>query len=70
MNVQPTTLQRKQKALLVLPLVVIPFLTMAFWAMGGGKGEDNSSSVKPEGLNLLLPKPELSDDKDKTKLSF
>jgi conjugative transposon TraM protein len=70
MNVQPTNLQRKRKALLVLPLVVIPFLTMAFWAMGGGKGEDNSSSVKSEGLNLLLPKPELSDDKDKTKLSF
>jgi hypothetical protein len=53
----------------VLPLVVIPFLTMAFWAMGGGKTEDNTSK-EPEGLNLLLPKPELSEDSDKTKLSF
>jgi conjugative transposon TraM protein len=70
MNVQPTIPQRKRKALLVLPLVVIPFLTMAFWAMGGGEGEDYASSVRSEGLNLLLPKPELSDDSDKTKLSF
>lgn len=70
MNIQLNNLQRKRKALLVLPLLVIPFLTMAFWAMGGGKTEDDATKEKEEGINLLLPSAQLGDDKDKTKLSF
>lgn len=70
MNNQLTNLQRKRKALLVLPLLIIPFLTMAFWAMGGGKTENPIGKGKDEGLNLELPNAQLSDDKDKTKLSF
>lgn len=70
MKGQQTNLQRKRKALLVLPFVVIPFLTMAFWAMGGGKGKDGNKGSKSEGLNLQLPNAQLSDDRDKTKLSF
>ena len=27
---------RKRKMMMVLPLLVLPFLTMAFWALGGG----------------------------------
>jgi conjugative transposon TraM protein len=70
MNVQLTNLQRKRKSLLVLPLLVIPFLTMAFWAMGGGKGENSTAKENSDGLNLQLPSAQLGDDKDKTKLSF
>lgn len=70
MNNQLTNLQRKRKALLVLPMLIIPFLTMAFWAMGGGKTENPIGKSKDEGLNFELPNAQLSDDKDKTKLSF
>ncbi|NTS41933.1 conjugative transposon protein TraM [Flavisolibacter sp. BT320] len=70
MNSQLNGLQRKRKALLVLPLLVIPFLTMAFWAMGGGKTETDGTKEKEEGINLQLPNAQLGDDKDKTKLSF
>ncbi|WP_121354107.1 conjugative transposon protein TraM [Flavisolibacter nicotianae] len=70
MNVQLTNLQRQQRALLVLPLLVVPLLTLAFWAMGGGLGENANPKEKSEGLNLQLPQPALGDDKDKTKLSF
>ena len=27
---------RKRKMMMVLPLLVVPFLTMAFWSLGGG----------------------------------
>lgn len=62
---------RKRKMLLVLPLLVVPFLTMAFWAMGGGKGGNTSGpSVTTQGLNLNLPKANLKEDKHADKLSF
>jgi conjugative transposon TraM protein len=62
---------RKRKMMLVMPLLVIPFLTMAFWAMGGGK---ETGSAKPsdnrQGLNLNLPDANLKEDKLSDKLSF
>lgn len=62
---------RKRKMMLVMPLLVIPFLTIAFWAMGGGKG---TGSTKPsdnrQGLNLNLPDANLKEDKLSDKLSF
>lgn len=57
---------------MVLPLLIIPFLTMAFWALGGGKrtnGADKSLSKK-QGINLQLPIAKLKDDKGQDKLSF
>jgi conjugative transposon TraM protein len=62
---------RKRKMMLVLPLLVIPFLTMAFWAMGGGKGAATQTKVPiTHGLNLELPDAVLKDDKKLDKLSF
>ena len=46
---------RKRKMMLVLPLLVIPFLTMAFWALGGGKGNESVIANEQRGLNLNLP---------------
>src|SRR5688500_475050 len=59
---------RKRKMMLVLPLLVIPFLTMAFWALGGGKGTEEVAETK--GLNLELPNANLKEDKGLDKLSF
>ena len=69
MQTQVTVIERKRKALLILPLFLIPFLTMAFWALGGGRERDAAKEDKT-GLNMQLPAAQLSDDADKTKLSF
>lgn len=60
---------RKVRALLFLPLLVIPFLTLAFWALGGGKGEIKEQTIH-EGLNLQLPSAHSKDLSGETKLSF
>lgn len=61
---------RKRKMMLVLPLLVIPFLTMAFWALGGGTRSKNKNPIQTAGLNLNLPDAQLKDDKGENKLSF
>ncbi len=46
----------------VLPLLVIPFLTLLFWALGGGKGISAEARNEPTGLNLELPKAYFSNE--------
>lgn len=47
----------------VLPILVIPFLTLLFWALGGGKGiSAEAKGNEPSGLNLELPKAYFSDE--------
>lgn len=56
---------------MVLPLLTLPFVTLAFWAMGGGKGNaQGNQTTRQMGLNLLLPEPKLDDQKGENKLSF
>src|SRR5690349_13756859 len=64
-----TVNKKKRKMMLVLPLLVIPFLTMAFWALGGGSGK-KETAVTDKGLNLQLPNANLKDDKLTDKLGF
>lgn len=48
--------QQKRKFLLMLPLLTIPFLTLTFWAMGGGNGtETDPVQTQQLGINLELP---------------
>ncbi len=62
---------RKQKMMLVLPLLVIPFLTLAFWALGGGKGNSQQTTVTiSEGLNPKLPDANLKEETLLDKLGF
>lgn len=63
---------RKRKMLLVLPLLVLPFITLAFWALGGGKASSNDKpqSTGKQGLNLQLPDARLKEDKGLNKLSY
>lgn len=62
---------RHRKMMVVLPLLAIPFITMAFWALGGGKGIGNENQSKTvAGLNLQLPNANLKNDKNEDKLSF
>lgn len=62
---------RQRKMLLLLPLLILPFLTLLFWAIGGGKsgavtGKNKSSS----GLNTLLPDAKIKSEQGLDKLSF
>lgn len=61
---------RKRKMMLVLPLLVIPFLTMAFWALGGGTGNKPVIANEQKGLNLNLPDAQMIDENLTDKLSF
>ena len=54
-------MKQKRKFLLVLPLLTLPFLTFAFWALGGGRGTDEVSE-KNAGLNVELPGANLKDE--------
>jgi conjugative transposon TraM protein len=65
-----TKMLRQRKMLLVLPALVIPFITMAFWALGGGKGEPNETIKTTTGLNLELPGAALKDDKSMDKMAY
>ncbi len=62
---------RQRKMMLVLPVLIIPFVTMGFWALGGGQGQTkNNLADSNKGLNLQLPDANLKDDKNADKLSF
>ncbi len=62
---------RKRKIMLVLPILVVPFLTIAFWALGGGKGKMKQSLTKNNNdLDLHLPDPELPSSNFMDKLGF
>jgi conjugative transposon TraM protein len=61
---------RKRKMMLVMPLLAIPFITMAFWALGGGKGDQHTDTSASTGLNLNLPDAQLKEDNSANKLSF
>lgn len=47
---------RQRKFALMLPVLVLPFLTMLFWTLGGGQGVPAQTHAAPRaGLNLQLP---------------
>jgi conjugative transposon TraM protein len=59
MNKHSEKFLRKRKALLVLPLLALPFITLAFWALGGGSGS-KQQQVTQQGINTTLPDAQLS----------
>lgn len=62
-------MEKQRKFLLVLPLLVIPFLTMAFWALGGGKG-DGQLVAYSKGLNTDLPQAQFDDRNKAGKMAI
>ncbi|PLK44996.1 conjugative transposon protein TraM [Emticicia sp. TH156] len=62
---------RQRKFLMILPALVLPFITLMFWALGGGKvQESNAQTPLQTGLLLNLPDAALKDDHALTKLDF
>ena len=67
-----STFAKKRKALLILPLLALPFLFIAFYCLGGGGAKkDDKDMPRKMGFNMELPKV-LFDRKDssRTKLDF
>ncbi|WPU94810.1 conjugative transposon protein TraM [Mucilaginibacter sabulilitoris] len=47
---------KKRRFYLVVPILVLPFLTMAFWALDGGKDGSSAAAATPKkGIELALP---------------
>ena len=62
---------RQRKFLLVLPLLALPFMTIIFWALGGGKVEQlEAQAATKKGFNINLPDAMLKDDKPMDKMSY
>jgi conjugative transposon TraM protein len=72
MKTQSPQFLRKCKFFLVLPLLVLPFITLLFWTLGGGKINDATAQQQAikGGLNVELPDAYLKDDKTLDKLSY
>ena len=68
---QSGQLTKSRMMLLFLPLILFPFLTLLFWAGGGGKvSEANAQSIATMGLNMQLPEAQMKNGKATDKLSF
>lgn len=64
-------LQRQRKFLLVLPIILLPFLTLFFWAVGGGKVDNANAQVSViKGFNSTLPDAKLKDNSALNKMSY
>ncbi len=46
---------QQRRFYMVLPLLVLPFITMIFWALGGGEGTQVQAQEIRSGLNMELP---------------
>jgi len=63
--------KKNRKMMFVLPLLILPFATMLFWILGGGKGNAASISEQEKaGFNMLLPNPKLKEDSTLNKMSY
>ncbi|WP_374950069.1 conjugative transposon protein TraM [Mucilaginibacter sp.] len=62
---------KKRKFYLAIPILILPFLTMAFWALGGGKDAGRSANVITErGIDMALPSAQFKDHKQKDKMDI
>ncbi|WP_426672112.1 conjugative transposon protein TraM [Mucilaginibacter sp. McL0603] len=62
--------RRQRQMLLALPLLLVPFLTLFFWALGGGKGTTVQAAVQQKGFNASLPDAKLKDEGNLNKMSY
>ncbi len=60
---------KRRRFLTVLPLIVLPFVIVLFWLLGGGTGDKAVIQTKT-GLNTQLPDANLKNQSSLDKLSF
>lgn len=57
------------RILLFVPLLILPFMVLGFYALGGGRGEGKVAKT-PAGINTDLPNASFSGDTPKTKADY
>lgn len=63
--------ERQRTLMLFLPLIALPFLTLLFWALGGGKGNQaDAQTITQQGFNSSLPDARLKDNSALNKMSY
>nr|MBD3623430.1 hypothetical protein [Sunxiuqinia sp.] len=68
---QSPKVQRQRKFLLVLPLLILPFMTLMFWSLGGGKaGNVDPQPPVDKGFNMKLPGAYLKSDETLDKMGY
>ena len=71
MQQQRSAFLRKRKLLIAIPALVLPFVTLMFWSLGGGKkSAAPSTNHSVAGLNMDLPSAQLKNDKEMNKMSY
>lgn len=73
MQTQPLSIkaQRRRKMLLLLPLLILPFITLLFWAVGGGQiKQETLLSGEDKGFNTKLPDAAFKEEGILNKLSY
>ncbi len=55
MKIHSQKFLQQRRFYMVLPVLVFPFITMIFWALGGGQGTPVKAETIQSGLNLNLP---------------
>jgi len=62
---------QKRKLAMALPMLTMPFLTLIFWALGGGQATPGQAvAMNTAGLNLELPSAHFSPDEKTDKFSL
>ena len=69
MDHSPEFLKRR-KFLMVLPILVIPFVSALFFLLGGGQGTASTGSIKTAGLNILLPDAHFNKKREPDKMAL
>ncbi|MCR4029468.1 MULTISPECIES: conjugative transposon protein TraM [Flavobacterium] len=62
---------KRRKMLLVLPLITLPFITILFYILGGGRMEAETAKREiKKGFNFNLPIPKFKEDSSLDKMSY
>ncbi|MFC4478944.1 conjugative transposon protein TraM [Flavobacterium chungangensis] len=62
---------KKRKMLLVLPVITLPFITILFYILGGGRMEAAAAENEiKKGFNFKLPLPNFKEDSSLDKMSY
>lgn len=62
---------KRRQMLLVLPIIILPFITLLFYILGGGRIEaaEAANEIK-KGFNFTLPIPKFKEDSTLDKMSY
>jgi len=62
---------KKRKMLLALPIITLPFITILFYTLGGGRMEAAAAENEiKKGFNFKLPLPNFKEDSSLDKMSY